>query len=429
MVFVVPDPRDLYESEVATWIEHDVQAEESRRIEQLEAQLERATSGGVSTQDLAVEIAQLRAKRAAAAAKAAQETVMGEVVPPAPSARPQSATEPAPATEDDTGETPSPAAGQARPAMPLDEPTDEGPDYPQALFVTESAPHLVVRACTQDGVEMAFDSSFLDCDGFRMSMPVRCVYTGEADTSKLIARPLAFIDRSQAVFRSARDLERSREQRLRKHDAASSLLSRLRRIDGLPLPFSKPLPYYVAGESDKPALVCTTHQREDAGFTCVVLIPDGRYALDWLANVNGICGNEYAMLQRDIGELWTDAWSQLAEQCRQRIAVWCHFEAGEHFRTYLTDADFNRRDEGLAGMVVTDRRLVYCKYHHRGEVRFTDGVTLLVREDVLVSRVYAVTPTGRTRLVKLHLADTPRFLDAVDQVRGVKLKVEAAKKE
>ena len=422
MVFVVPDPEDLYESEVATWIEHDVQAEESRRIAQLEDQLERASSER-STQDLAAEIARLRAKRAVAAAKAAQETVMGEVVSPAADDEPAK-TDTAP-TRDTKGANASPSrlVTSAAPEMPLDEPTGKSSEYPQALFVTEAAPHLVVQACTQDGVAMAFDSSFLECDGFRMSMPMRCVYTGETEVERLVARPLAFIDRSQAAFRSARDL-----QRLRRHDPASSLLSRMRRIEGLPLPFSRPMPYYVSGESDKPALACTTHQREDAGFTCVVLIPDGRYALQWLANVNGICGVEYAMLQRDIGELWTDAWSQLAEQCRHRIAVWCHFEAGEHFRLYLTDADFNRRDEGLAGLVVTDRRLVYCKYHHRGEVRFADGVKLLVREDKLVSRVYALTPAGRTRLVKLHAGDTSRFLEAVEQMRGVDMKVEPAAK-
>ena len=53
---------------------------------------------------------------------------------------------------------------------------------------------------------------------------------------------------------------------------------------------------------------------------------------------------------------------------RQRLANWCTFEPSESFVAYLPDSDFTVQDAGLAGVVLTNRRVIFCKHHTRGSL-------------------------------------------------------------
>jgi hypothetical protein len=297
--------------------------------------------------------------------------------------------------------------------------------YPNSLGVDPHHPHLVVTQCNQSGVTFAFDSSNLEHMGFRMSMPTRCAFSGETERRKLSARPFAFVDRSGARFRAPADLEGKHTTTLLSGQSTRDLLDVMGNLD-MPKPFNACVPYYNTSDFSHVSLKCWTENRPDGGVTCYIIIPNGPTALQWLLNVNGSCGPEYGMLENDIGLLENEAWRQIGDESRRRLAVWCPFEPMEQFRLYLSDADFGAKDKGLAGLVLTDRRLIYCKYHHRGSIDLAQPATLAIRDNENFANLTIENSDGKTKLVKLHLHDVPVLISALSYLPTISIDRKAA---
>ena len=297
---------------------------------------------------------------------------------------------------------------------------NEDTPYPNSLRVNPKAPHLVVVQCDQSGVQFAFDSIHLEHDGFRSSMPLCCAFSGLTERRKLYARPFAFIDRSSARIRSAQEVD-VKHNVLVGNQAPGDMLAVLGEIEQLPKPFNWPMPYYSGPDHSHVSVKCWTETRQEGGYTCYVLIPHGPTALEWLANVNGTCGIDYAKLEYDMGLLENDAWRALGDECRRRLGVWCPFEPMEQFRAYISDGDFGTRDRGLAGLVFTDRRLLFCKYHHRGSILLAEEGTIQIRDDGEFANIAIENADGRNRLVKLHQYDVDHLLAALEPWPNLKI--------
>jgi hypothetical protein len=382
------------EETISTWIEDDVEQIVSEHEKQWEARL-RATEEEYRKRQVVVEPPPKSGLPAAAVRTKPKPAPAAPVVAkPAEPVKPKVVEKP----------RPEPAV-EARPAeLPLRGPT----------------PRLAVESCTQSGVTLAFESTWLEHMGFRASMPIRCVFSGEEDHGKLLARPLAFVDRSQASVRNPQELE-GRYARNLGSQTAREWIALTGVMERLPKPFNQPMPYYSIPQHQHTSLSCSTVVLPDGSILCKVLIPDGRYALDWLLRVNGVCGPEYAQLEADVAMLWSDAWGKLSEETRRRIDVWCSFQPGEKFRHYILDADFNRIDNGLAGVVVTNQRLVFCKYHHRGQVALAEEGTLVAQVHGEFVELMVEAEGHRTRVGRLHTGDLPALQEALDGATGLKL--------
>jgi len=185
-------------------------------------------------------------------------------------------------------------------------------------------------------------------------------------------------------------------------------------IEGMPNPYLYPMPYYISTRYANKVVHCMTRDRPSGGVTCEVVIPDAVCALEWLSRVNGVCGKEYELLERDTSLLHGDKFQELSEICRSRLQSWCKLRPHEVFQEYLNDADFGRLDEGLAGLIITDQRVVYCKYHHRGQVRLdSEDATIVVRPDGRFFSLYLEVGSDRARMCKLHKADVPKLENAI----------------
>ena len=290
---------------------------------------------------------------------------------------------------------------------------DEDTSYPVLLTKESGSPHLIVLNCQQDGVTLAFDSSHLFHEGFRASMPMVCAFNGEINRPKLYARPLAFIDRSAAKVRTPQEIEDPRSNHISAQQTPADLISLMGELTSLPKPFNLPMPYYCAHDQSTQSVICTTFSREDGGITCQIVIKHGPTALRWLANVNGVCGIEYALLERDVALMDNNEWAALSDICRQRLSVWSTFESGERFIHYLSDADFGKKQEGLAGLVLTDSRLIYCKYHHRGSVEIASQATITCKDEGDFTTLHIENEQGRTKLVTLYKQDLPSLIEAL----------------
>lgn len=409
-VFVVPAPGELVDETISTWIEDDVTKLEVEHEKQWEAigsikayQRPAAPPTPMGEAKLPKRVVAATAKPAAPAAAESSTITAQEDVASSNHAAQVAAIE--------VSATP----GMAAPSRGILSHHHQELPYPTSLHVDPAHPHLIVARCDQAGVCFAFDSIHLEHMGFRTSMPVRCAFSGELDRRKFFARPLAFIDRSGARIRSTQEIESKHTTSLLSGQSVHDLLGVIGSIEALPKPFSFSVPYYGTSDFNHSSLKCWTETRPDGGVTCFVIIPNGQTALQWLMNVNGCCGIEFAKLEHDITLIDNDAWRILGEECRRRLAVWCPFEPGEHFRLFLSDGDFGTRDKGLAGLVLTDRRLVYCKYHHRGAIDLSKPATLHVRDEADFAQLTIENDHGKTKLVRLHQHDVPTLLDALAQ--------------
>ena len=295
-------------------------------------------------------------------------------------------------------------------------------EYPRNLRVDPKTPHLVVLKCGSSGVRFGFDSKWLAHEGFRASMPVRCAYSGGADRTKLIARPMMFMDRCRSADSNAEELIRRHDIRSLADASPRKIMQMMSTIEGMPNPFLYPMPYYVSTRYANKSIHCMTRDRSSGGITAEIVVPDAVCALEWLARVNGVCGKEYELLERDTSLLHGDLFQTLSETCRGRIQVWCKLRPREVFMAYFNDADFGRMDEGLAGLVVTDQRVVFCKYHHRGQVRLEDeGAMIIVKEDGRFLSLSLQSGEQRQRMCKLHKPDLPKLRDAIKKDAAMKV--------
>ncbi|MCC6682879.1 MAG: hypothetical protein IT445_18430 [Phycisphaeraceae bacterium] len=250
--------------------------------------------------------------------------------------------------------------------------------YPTNLRVKGPIPHLVVHKVNTAGVRFAFDADWLRDERFCASMPVRCVFTGETNREQLIARPIFFEDRLTKTNVNVEQVVAAHTVRKLADKHPRQIVRAMGRVEILPEPFCHAMPYYVSTKYAHYALHVQTHDRTSGAVTCDVLIPDPPTALKWLGRVNGVCGPEFELLERDVSLLHGNAWRQMDEDCRARIDVWCKLESDEKFRQYFNDADFGKNEAGLAGLVVTDRRIFFCKHHRRGHVKLNRPNTSLV---------------------------------------------------
>jgi len=411
-VFRIPEASELFEETVSTWIEEDV----DQWMDHLDHEIEdkiltlRPTRVGQRLDPPSLrDGGKLKRSRKSSSSKK-----------PAPESNPK------PARNNEAPDKPGkvdPVARQTSAPAPEDEVADGAADdittaassvdgdverllskLSPSVHREGATPYLAVLECHATGVRLAFDARWLEHEGFRLSMPMRCVFSDVRDRGVLLARPLAFVDRSSGQIRSAKDLESQHEHHLREASYREAILSAMGTLP-MPRPFDHPMPYYVAEDQTHLSLACSTKQLQDGTWRCEVLMPNGELALRWLARVNGTCGPEYRLLGRAVALLQNERWRALPQKCRQRVASWAKFEPGEQFQGYWSDADFGTRDAGLAGLVVTDRRLIYKKYHHGGEARYRSSPRIQVKDEGEFSTVFVVSEGHRSRMCRLHTRD------------------------
>ncbi len=98
------------------------------------------------------------------------------------------------------------------------------------------------------------------------------------------------------------------------------------------------------------------------------------------------------------------AWDKLPSALRKRLAQWCQVRVDELFDLYLPDADLSREDTGNAGIILTDQRLIYCRYHHRGQVERNDPTYTILCKPA-GPEVHLVLAHGGERDQMVHLLE------------------------
>ena len=320
-------------------------------------------------------------------------------------------------------------ASKPREVIEVDEPAA----YPQELNPTTPRPHLVVRRVSVDGVLLAFDARWLHHDRFRVSVPVRSAFNGESDPMKLTARPMIFLDAVEDPAPRARPLELRYEHEPVGKATPAQMAEAMGRLRGVRAPFDQPILYYAHADASVPAMACrlrATRDDADKGGSdgrdktvCEVLVPHGRVAAEWLAAVNGRCGEDFGRLMEEVESVGQTAWDALDQKVRLRLEPWCTFQRGERFLAYFNDPDFTASEAGLAGVVVTDKRLIYHKYRRLRSVSLRSPATLHMRKDGSVTRLTITAGDRRAKAGKMPHNRISDFLHALP--KGHRLALDA----
>lgn len=314
----------------------------------------------------------------------------------------------------DGDDEPASANGSGR-STPGDSvaPAAHDTQYPRELRPTKPRPYLVVNEVSMTGVSLSFATEWLKDEVFRTSMPIRCAFTGKGPKNNLVSRPMIFLNRYKEIGEQARAIEMNYEQSLTAKHSPREHVRNIGRMNGLASPYDQPLLYYASDGHAGESLKCRARSGVSDLEHCEILIPCGDVAVEWVSRVNGRCGPEYALLKTTVAALSDDGWSSLSEKCQRRLETWCRFERGERFKLYLNDADLTVADEGLGGVVVTDRRLLYHKFRRSRSLSFNQEAILHLRTDDRYARITLESGGRLARAGKIHRHDMDKLIQAL----------------
>lgn len=424
--FKVPVGQEAVDDTIACWLEMD--GEQRPRPEDDDEELGiPPIEDPLLLDDLPSDVQTITSEQLAGEPEAAARTEVAP--PPKPAAKP-----PAPSHV----EAAKPAAAPpARPPehRPAQKPAPAAPHAPAPVFERRAAPsaqkyeqlqqhsalhpRLAVLEVHPTGVLFGFDSRWLRHVPFRASMPLSCMGCDEHSANLLYARPMAWNDR---VFHRASEdanIEVDYEIHVHAEHRPRDVVASIPVIEGVSEPFNLAMPYYVCRPcGSRLSVHCHTTQA-GGDVMCDVLIPSIRYALQWLGRVNGVCGHDYEELEKHLTNAAHDTWNALPENVRMRVSAWFKYDTYEHFIGYFSDCDFPKSDAGLAGIALSDKRIVYCKYHHHGEIKVKEaGVRIFVIPSSRFCELYYEYQGSKVRMVRMKPTDVELLVAALKQLKS-----------
>ncbi|MCJ7543254.1 MAG: zinc-ribbon domain-containing protein [Phycisphaerae bacterium] len=211
------------------------------------------------------------------------------------------------------------------------------------------------------GALFEFPAARLSDPAFRCAMPRRCVRCGAP--SHLVAHVIVYathlMDGSFASSQAAWGDLVLRGEGVGEMPNAE-LLERLPVVPNVPAPADKPMPFWLCDMCTVGDLISGQIRSggESVGL-CRLWIGSLRRAEEFLVAAGGRDSPGHAELRHRIASLVDDPWAALPLAVQNRIHQWYRPQPGEHFVAYIADRERARSEEGLAGIVVTDRRVIY----------------------------------------------------------------------
>ena len=204
---------------------------------------------------------------------------------------------------------------------------------------------------------------------FRCAMPRRCVRCGaraHLDAHVIIYAPRLSDSFSLEAEHATGRLAVSGHNL---HDLPSEqLLSRLPEVPNVPAPGNLPMPYWLCDMCTGAGMISGQIQVNSATGkgACRLLIHNPRRAEEFLIAVGGKSTHDHTELSQRITATAENPWDSLPEVVQHRLAGWYKPEQNEDFVAYIPDRDHSRTEDGMAGIVVSNCRLIYhTQLRHR----------------------------------------------------------------
>ena len=211
------------------------------------------------------------------------------------------------------------------------------------------------------GALLEFPTTRLNEPAFRCAMPRKCLRCG--GRQNLAAHAIIYAT-SMMDAQTLEDEHATGALVLKGPDVADlsndEVLKAMPKVPNVPPPADLPMPYWLCD-------MCTTGDfisgqirigSEGVGL-CRLWIGNLRRAEEFLVAAGGKDTPGYAEIHRRIIAMTENPWSSLPLAVQNRIQQWYRAGAGEHFLAYIPDRDRARSEDGLAGIVVTDKRIIF----------------------------------------------------------------------
>ena len=255
----------------------------------------------------------------------------------------------------------------ATPSAASSDSSDEAP--------AAAGPRPDVRIVKVDGhgTLIEFATSLLHQPEFRAAFPRQCIRCD----ARVHLRAHAVIFAPQLVDSVSLEAEHKAGELVLSNEEVHGLtnqqvLDRLPEVPNVPPPGNLPMPYWLCDMCSGSGQVSGQIQvnPETGGGFCRLLIRSPRRALGFIdaAVGNGVEG--YQLVRDRVDQLVENPWDNLAEVVQHRIQQWFQPRQDEQFLAYTPDRDYARTEDGMAGVLITNQRLIahYSRRHREAPV-------------------------------------------------------------
>jgi len=246
----------------------------------------------------------------------------------------------------------------------------------QATFDTGMEGFSIVRIDSQ-GVLFEFRPDVYKKAEFRAAMPCRCLRCGVSHYLKPHLVIFSHLMRESSILENELIVSRPEltEDQLVQLDPAS-ILKLMPEIKRLPKPANLPMPYWICDMCSPANMIFAQGKFQENGSGIMRMqIHKIWRALEFLKNLGCEGSAAWTRLEIECNEKPESAWDALPGMVQQRLRQWYKPAKGEEFAAYAPDRSKNRTEDGMSGLVVTNRRLIYnCSLRQKetGKTRPTD---------------------------------------------------------
>jgi hypothetical protein len=232
-------------------------------------------------------------------------------------------------------------------------------------------------------VEFEFEADRLLCPEFRCAMPRKCMRCGS--DKRLRAYLTMFTTHVQEQVDLAAEHHAGHLSLSSKELGALSgleLLARLPLVPSVPFPGNLPFPYFVCDQCSESNLVAGTiqvHSETHKGH-CRMLLRNLPLAAEFYATVGDKHSDDYRRLQQALEDLKSDPWSSLPVAVRHRVEQWFRSGPNETFLAFVRDADYSTSEQGMSGLLVSTRRVLYHRPPRHREITVDDRLIIRVAD-------------------------------------------------
>lgn len=241
----------------------------------------------------------------------------------------------------------------------------------EAHQIVEAHSDLDVHAvkCDREGVLLHFPAKLLTESRFRQAMPRRCMQCGTR--SHIEAHVIIF----SGTLKTSVSLEAEHvagamtlacEQA--RNLSGQELLDSLPRVPNVPPPANLPMPYWLCDMcSASGAISGQLEPSANPGEArCQLFITKLKRAQEFLEAIGARGTPSFNLVAHTVGEIGESPWDTLSLVVQNRLEQWTHLGRDESFLGYAPDRDHARTEDGMAGLVLTNQRLIHnSRLRHR----------------------------------------------------------------
>lgn len=239
-------------------------------------------------------------------------------------------------------------------------------------------PIRLVRVDNQ-GALFEFPARRLLENSLRCAMPRCCLQCGV--TSHLDAHVIVYAGQlgdsvSMGDEHNAGQLKVG-ENELR-HLSSEEVLGCLPSVPNVPPPADRPMPYWVCDMCSGAGMLKAQIDVSSStgGGLCRLQILNLRRAAEFFAAAGGANTGQYRKLMAQVAAMVEAPWDSLNETTQHRVEQWFKPAAGESFLVYVPDRDRVRTEDGMSGLLLSNRRIIFHSRVRHLEAPATESIVI-----------------------------------------------------